>query len=365
MNTPNKITLVRICLIPFIVFFYLANFIPWGQFIAGTIFVVACFTDFFDGYLARKNNQVTTLGKFLDTIADKILIMTALLLIIATPIANVNGVAQGIIRPEWFGIVCAILILMREFAVSALRQVAASKGVVLAAEKSGKVKAVFQFITLALYFFYAFFVVEFYNGELAVHKTANSVMAIILLVLLAITTILTISSGIGYLYKNKQAFVDPRKVEEKSNENMVLFVETAQEEKKEDNNVETENVETIKSTPKRPSQSKTTTKKKPAKKKSYPTAVKPKIDLANREFQSDNNGREYDALIPQALDMFWEKGWASTTMLQKHLGVGYPRASKIIDQMEELGYISSNQGAKTRTVLISKEEFEKNGKLFK
>lgn len=363
MNTPNKITLVRICLIPLIVFFYLANFIPWGQFIAGTIFVIACFTDFLDGYLARKNNQVTTLGKFLDTIADKILIMTALVLIIATPIVNVNGVGHSIIRPEWFGIVCAILILMREFAVSALRQVAASKGVVLAAEKSGKVKAVFQFITLSLYFFYAFFVVEFYNGEIAAHKTANTVIAITLLVLLGITTILTISSGIGYLYRNKHAFAETGKVEEKPNENMVLFVETAQEEKKAEDTTVVE--QPAKTTTKKATQTKTTAKKKPATKKRYPTAVKPKPEMANREFQSDNNGREYDALIPQALDMFWEKGWASTTMLQKYLGVGYPRASKIVDQMEELGYISSNQGAKTRTVLITKEEFEKNDKLFK
>ncbi len=360
MNTPNKITLARILLIPFIVFFYLANFIPWGQFIAGAIFVIACFTDFLDGYLARKNNQVTTLGKFLDTIADKILIMTALILIIATPIANVNGVAQSIIRPEWFGIVCAILILMREFAVSALRQVAASKGVVLAAEKSGKVKAVFQFITLSLYFFYAFFVVEFYNGGFAVHKTANTVMAIIMLVLLGLTTILTITSGLGYLYRNKHVFANIEEKKEDSQENMVLFVENAPEDK-----VDMPEKTTLQNLPKKSTSKPKTSTSKKATKKSYPTAVKPKIESANKEFQIDNSGREYDALIPQALDMFWEKGWASTTMLQKHLGVGYPRASKIVDQMEELGYISSNQGAKTRKVLISKEEFEKSDKLFK
>lgn len=83
MNTPNKITLTRILMLPLIVFFYLATFIPYGRLVSAVLFVVACLTDFLDGYLARKNNQVTTLGKFFDSIADKMLIMTGLILITA------------------------------------------------------------------------------------------------------------------------------------------------------------------------------------------------------------------------------------------------------------------------------------------
>ncbi|MBR2053059.1 MAG: CDP-alcohol phosphatidyltransferase family protein, partial [Clostridia bacterium] len=81
--TPNQITCIRIALLPFIAFFYLADFIPWGKFIAVVLFAVAALTDFIDGKLARKTGQVTDLGKFLDTIADKLLITVALILVVA------------------------------------------------------------------------------------------------------------------------------------------------------------------------------------------------------------------------------------------------------------------------------------------
>ena len=97
MNTPNKITLTRILMLPLIVFFYLATFIPYGRLVAAILFVVACLTDFLDGYLARKNNQVTTLGKFFDTIADKMLIMTGLLLVTAVPVL----LGQPAAYPNW------------------------------------------------------------------------------------------------------------------------------------------------------------------------------------------------------------------------------------------------------------------------
>ncbi len=351
MNTPNKITLARICLIPLVIFFYLASFIPWGKFIAGAIFVIACLTDFVDGYLARKNNQVTTLGKFLDPIADKILIMSALILIISTPIIN----GSAIIRPQWLGIVCGIIILSREFAVSTLRQVAATKGVVLAADKSGKYKAAMQDVTLALYFFFAFFVVEFYNGANASLIQANSIIAIVLLVFLCITTILTVSSGIEYFYKNWHIFSEKKVGQE---ENMVLFVENAEEVKSLENQQESFQESTQEKTQIKDK----TTSKKNLTQNSTNLEDKNNSSKANDE---DKNGRVYDELIPIALDLFCQKGWASTTMLQKYLGVGYPRASKIVDQMEELGLVSSNRGAKTREVLVSKEEFEKNNKIFK
>ena len=146
MNTPNKITLARLILIPFIVFFYLATFIPFGRLVSAVLFVVACLTDFLDGYLARKNNQVTTLGKFFDSIADKVLVMTGLILIVSVPV----GVMNSIVYPTWLGVVCVVIMLAREFIISALRQVSASKGIILAADKGGKVKATAQYVVVSL-----------------------------------------------------------------------------------------------------------------------------------------------------------------------------------------------------------------------
>ena len=151
MNTPNKITLTRLLLIPIIIFFYLADFIPYAKLVATIVFAVACLTDFLDGYLARKNNQVTTLGKFFDSIADKVLTMTGFILIIC-PTPNMLPA----VFPNWLGIVCVIIILAREFIISALRQIAAAKGTVLAADMGGKIKATAQFIVLICYMLFAF-----------------------------------------------------------------------------------------------------------------------------------------------------------------------------------------------------------------
>ena len=201
MNTPNKITLTRILMLPLIVFFYLAEFIPWGRLVSAILFVVACLTDFLDGYLARKNNQVTTLGKFFDSIADKMLIMTGLILIIAVPIKNF-GVSA--VYSNWVGVACAIIILAREFIVSALRQLAASKGIVLAADMGGKIKATAQFVVVALYMFLAFVETTFsIKGS-----NALQIINFILMILLIATTVLTIYTGASYLIRNRKVFVD-------------------------------------------------------------------------------------------------------------------------------------------------------------
>ena len=86
MNLPNKITCVRLALIPVFVFFYMADFIPYGKLVAALVFAAACLTDFLDGRIARKRGLVTNLGKFLDPIADKVLVMAGLLVLIAWPI---------------------------------------------------------------------------------------------------------------------------------------------------------------------------------------------------------------------------------------------------------------------------------------
>lgn len=200
MNLPNKITISRICLIPLVIFFFMADFIPYGKLVAALVFGIAAITDNIDGRIARKRNLVTDLGKFLDPIADKILVMSGLLLIVAWPVTGDGFVsALPAVTPVWLGILCTIVILGRELIISAFRQIAATKKLVLAADKSGKIKAAFQDVTIFLYMIYAFLVVEFYPS---IQGTANTVLNVILIIMLAITTILTITSGIGYVVKN-------------------------------------------------------------------------------------------------------------------------------------------------------------------
>lgn len=201
MNTPNKITLSRLLLLPLIIFFYLADFIPFARLVSAVLFIVACLTDFLDGYLARKNNQVTTLGKFFDTIADKVLIMTGMILIIAVPIST--GVA--VVWPTWLGVVCIIIMLAREFIISALRQIAASQGIVLAAEKSGKIKATIQYVSVSLYFIYAFILTDIVKIADMPDKT-GAIINFILMIILCVATFLTIYSGVGYLIRNRKVF---------------------------------------------------------------------------------------------------------------------------------------------------------------
>lgn len=201
MNTPNKITLSRLLLLPLIIFFYLADFIPFARLVSAVLFIVACLTDFLDGYLARKNNQVTTLGKFFDTIADKVLIMTGMILVIAVPIAT--GVA--VVWPTWLGVVCIIIMLAREFIISALRQIAASQGIVLAAEKSGKIKATIQYVSISLYFIYAFILTDIVKIADMPNNVA-SIINFILMIILCVATFLTIYSGVGYLIRNRKVF---------------------------------------------------------------------------------------------------------------------------------------------------------------
>jgi len=134
MNIPNSLTLLRIVLIPVFVVVLLVK-IPYGDYFAALIFVVAAFTDSLDGYLARKWKQVTKLGIILDPIADKLLITAAL----------ISLVELGKI-PGWI----AIVILGREFAVSALRAVKAEEGIIIPASSLGKLKTISQIVAVLL-----------------------------------------------------------------------------------------------------------------------------------------------------------------------------------------------------------------------
>ncbi len=144
MNTPNKLTLIRILLVPLMLIIYLINIpgnilgIPLYTIIIDLIFIIGSITDKVDGYLARKNNQVTSFGKFLDPIADKILVVSAMLILVE--MGNL---------PAWI----PIIIITREFAVSGYRSIAIEKkGEVIAANKWGKLKTVTQMIAIILAF---------------------------------------------------------------------------------------------------------------------------------------------------------------------------------------------------------------------
>ncbi|MBS3872694.1 MAG: CDP-diacylglycerol--glycerol-3-phosphate 3-phosphatidyltransferase [Firmicutes bacterium] len=132
MNLANKITLSRIFLLPVFLFF-ISEQMRYGPLIAAGIFILAAATDGLDGYVARKKKQVTTLGKLLDPLADKLLVMSAL----------VSLVEQAAL-PAWI----AIVILAREFAVTGLRGVAAAEGKIIAASKFAKLKTVTQIVAI-------------------------------------------------------------------------------------------------------------------------------------------------------------------------------------------------------------------------
>ena len=188
MNLPNKISVVRICMIPVFVLFFFLDVIPFNHIIAAVIFALAALTDALDGHIARSRNLVTNLGKFLDPITDKVLASTALILMLTV----------DAILPPLFSIAVAV-ILARELIVSGFRMVAASRGLVLAADKIGKVKTVFQdlviFVLLAGYDFFGVF-----------DSSPDSVNPINVagLVLLVIAAVLTIWSGVSYIVKNRE-----------------------------------------------------------------------------------------------------------------------------------------------------------------
>ena len=168
MNTANKITISRIILVPiFLVFIELK--IKYGIYIAAVIFLTAALTDKLDGYIARSRKQVTTFGKFMDPLADKLLVSAALISL--TEIQRV---------PAWISVV----IIAREFAVTGLRTIAASDGTIIAASWWGKIKTTIQIIAIAA----ALINMPFYN------------------ILIYAALIITIISGVDYFYKNRSVF---------------------------------------------------------------------------------------------------------------------------------------------------------------
>ncbi len=173
MNVPNKLTVLRMVLVPIFMAVYMIESIPFHSAIAAAIFVIASLTDWLDGYLARKNNLVTNFGKFMDPLADKLLVTGALLCLMER-----NMVAFWIV----------MIIIAREFIVSGLRLVAVTKGIVIAAGKLGKLKTVMQLV--------------------AITAAILSLPKPLVDILVYLCAFMTVWSGADYLVKNRKVFLD-------------------------------------------------------------------------------------------------------------------------------------------------------------
>ena len=194
MNLPNKLTIARMVMIPlFILFFYLG--FSGHYFVALGVFALASFTDLLDGKIARRYNLVTNLGKFLDPIADKVLVSSALIVLLTQ--SRFFTAFLG----DWAMIAggcCVAVIFARELIVSGFRMVAADAGIVIAADKVGKFKTVAQDVAvIALLAFGGFYEIFGDSAGVAAVNYAG-------LIMLALAALLTIISGINYIVKNIQ-----------------------------------------------------------------------------------------------------------------------------------------------------------------
>lgn len=188
MNLPNKLTLLRIILVPFFIIAMLVNF-PFHYLVAGCIFGVASVTDTLDGKIARSRNLVTDFGKLADPLADKILVLTALVCFLQV----------GLLGS--FGAIPVIIVLFREFAVSGIRLVAASSGKVVAANIWGKIKTVSQMVGISVIFAMQV-VLEVLNAMKVSTGFITEVFYYIGNGLIWISTVFTLISGIIYLKDN-------------------------------------------------------------------------------------------------------------------------------------------------------------------
>ena len=172
MNLPNKLTIMRVLLIPFFVFFMLVPIVPYSNYIAVAIFVIASLTDLADGKIARKYNLVTNFGKFMDPLADKLLIYSTLICLVAT---------------EQLAAWMVIVIISREFIISGFRLVASDNGVVIAASYWGKFKTTFQMLMIIV----------------LILNFPGRFFEILGVILIWVALILTVVSLCDYLIKNK------------------------------------------------------------------------------------------------------------------------------------------------------------------
>ncbi|MBE6055044.1 MAG: CDP-diacylglycerol--glycerol-3-phosphate 3-phosphatidyltransferase [Clostridium sartagoforme] len=188
MNLANKLTMLRIFLVPLFLIFIAVKNIPYGTFIATFIFIIASLTDQLDGYIARSRNQVTKFGKFMDPLADKLLVTAALISLVELQVV-----------PAW----ATVIIIAREFAVSGLRTIAASEGKVIAASMWGKVKTVIQIIAIVALLIQVNIGASKYLISLVQNNTIISdIIKYGPKFLLLLAVIMTLISGYDYFKKN-------------------------------------------------------------------------------------------------------------------------------------------------------------------
>lgn len=199
MNLPNKITIARILLVPIMMLMPYIGItaktsfgLPIVNIIILIIFLVASFTDYLDGHIARRRNIVTNFGKFLDPIADKLLVLAALVML----------VEAGII-PGWI----PIIIAAREFMVSAIRMLVATEGKVIAASKLGKIKTVTQMVAISLAFLDTNYFMSFVCGGLTGFAL---ILNILMSVAMILAVIATIWSGVDYFMKSKDVVLQSK-----------------------------------------------------------------------------------------------------------------------------------------------------------
>ena len=189
MNLPNKITISRILMIPIFVAVYYLKVLPFNFVISAVIFSIAALTDFLDGAIARKRNLVTAFGKFLDPIADKVLVSTALIVLLVPFDADPFALAEYGIW-SFLPAIFVALILARELIISGFRLVAVERGKVISADKWGKIKTFFTDVMIV-------WVLVFMDFEV-------SLLKLIGFILFGIAVILTVYSGLECILKNKE-----------------------------------------------------------------------------------------------------------------------------------------------------------------
>ena len=193
MNLPNKLTMLRVALIPVFLVLFCVRSIPNNYLWALVVFAAASVTDCLDGQIARRRGLVTDFGKFMDPLADKVLVMTAIICF----------VEAGMV-PAWV----AAVILARELAVTGLRTLAASGGIVIAADKWGKIKTVSQMIWLIYGLLVMWLVYDLALWELSFDSMVPLYVFGPFYLLMAVVVVTTIGSGANYIIKNKALFAD-------------------------------------------------------------------------------------------------------------------------------------------------------------
>jgi len=206
MNLANKLTVLRVLLVPVFIILVIINSF-WANIIALLVFIGASITDYYDGVIARKQNMITTLGIFLDPLADKLLVTSAFILFVGIYTLNV---------PAWM----VICIIAREFIITGLRSIAASKNIIIPASMAGKVKTTSQMIAIITILVILvvnaaltkFFLLTPYD-LLDMHGWQH-ILGLVLIHapywLMLAATIFTLYSGISYLISHKKIFIDQK-----------------------------------------------------------------------------------------------------------------------------------------------------------